>query len=149
MLVCLDGGSYRVRLNQSPPLHHVRPAVDMLFDSAAACAGQYAVGALLTGMGSDGAEGMLKLKNAGAVTFAQDEASCVVYGMPKAAVQLGAVDQVLPLEKIPRAIHQALMARAAGNPAPSSKSVADPASLRTNVRAVLSDDQTTYDPCRQ
>jgi two-component system chemotaxis response regulator CheB len=149
MLVCLDGGRYRVRLNQSPPLHHVRPAVDLLFDSAAACAGRYAVGALLTGMGSDGAEGMLKLKNAGATTVAQDEQSCVVYGMPKAAVQMGAVEQVLPLGRIPHAIHQALLARAAGPATSKSDSGADCASPQRSVQAEFSDDHKTHQPCKR
>jgi two-component system chemotaxis response regulator CheB len=148
MLVCLDGGRYRVRLNQSPPMHHVRPAVDLLFDSAAACAGRYAVAALLTGMGSDGAEGMRKLKNAGAATIAQDEQSCVVYGMPKAAVQLGAVDQVLPLGRIPHAIHHALLARAIGTATSNSESGVDCASPQTKVQTAFSDKPRTHQSCR-
>jgi two-component system, chemotaxis family, protein-glutamate methylesterase/glutaminase len=101
-------GRYTVELDQGPLLHFTRPAVDALFESAAECAGPYAVGALLTGMGRDGAQGMKMLKAAGARTLAQDEASCVVYGMPKAAVELGAVDRQVALEAIPQAILQEL-----------------------------------------
>lgn len=100
MTVVWAEGRYRVRLNQQPFIHHVRPAVDVLFKSAATCAGRHAVAALLTGMGCDGAEGLLSLKRAGATTVAQDEQSCVVYGMPRAAVELGAVDHILPLDRI-------------------------------------------------
>lgn len=114
MMVCWNGGRYRVVLNQAPPLHHTRPAVDMLFDSAAACAGRYAVAGLLTGMGVDGASGLQKLKAAGAATFAQNEDTCVVYGMPKAAVDLGVVDHVLPLNQIPNVMIRAVRARAEG-----------------------------------
>lgn len=98
------GTGYQVRLSQTPPIHHVRPAVDLLFDSAADCAGPHAVAVILTGMGSDGAKGMLKLKAAGAETIAQDEQTCMVYGMPRAAAELGAVNQVLPLDKIARSV---------------------------------------------
>ncbi|HEU5123623.1 MAG TPA: chemotaxis response regulator protein-glutamate methylesterase [Verrucomicrobiae bacterium] len=103
-----DGRRYLVRLHQGPPLHFTRPAVDVLFNSAAACAGANALGVVLTGMGSDGAQGMKKLKEAGAITLAQNEATCVVYGMPRAAVELRVVDHVLPLEAIPGAILKAL-----------------------------------------
>lgn len=141
MVVCHEGGRYRVRLNQDPPLHFTRPSVDVLFESAAHCAGRYAVCALLTGMGCDGAAGMQKLKQAGAATIAQDEPTCIVYGMPKAAVELGVVDQVLPLERIPQALRQALMRRAAG-PA------AEPASPQTKARAVFNEDSTGKQPCK-
>jgi two-component system chemotaxis response regulator CheB len=97
-------GRYRVVLDQSPLLHFTRPAVDALFESAAECAGDFAVAALLTGMGTDGAQGMKMLRAAGARTLAQDEETCVVYGMPKAAVELGAVDRQVSLEGIPQAI---------------------------------------------
>jgi two-component system, chemotaxis family, protein-glutamate methylesterase/glutaminase len=112
MAVAFDGTGYRVHLDQNPPLHHTRPAVDVLFESAAACAGRHAVAALLTGMGSDGALGLHKLRSRGAWTIAQDEASCVVYGMPQAAVKLGAVDQQVSLDRIPHALLRALQARA-------------------------------------
>lgn len=112
MMVAWNGGRYRVVLNQSPPLHHTRPAVDILFESAAASAGRYAVAGLLTGMGVDGAAGLQKLKAAGAATFAQNEESCVVYGMPRAAVELGVVDHVLPLNQVATAIIRGVKARA-------------------------------------
>jgi two-component system chemotaxis response regulator CheB len=80
--------------------------VDILFHSVAQYAGSNAIGVLLTGMGADGAQGILKMKEAGARTIAQDEASCVVFGMPKEAIKLGAVDRVAPLERIPLEIAQ-------------------------------------------
>ncbi len=102
------GRGYRARLTQSPPVHHCRPAVDVLFRSAAEHAGAQAVAALLTGMGTDGARGMQALRAAGARTLAEHEDSCVVYGMPQAAIKLGVVDQVATLEQMPQAIIQAL-----------------------------------------
>lgn len=108
MAVEWNGRCYTVRLHQGPPLHFTRPAVDVLFNSAAACAGENALGVILTGMGSDGAQGMKKLKEAGAETIAQNEKTCVVYGMPRAAVELGVVDHVLPLDVIPDAIVRSL-----------------------------------------
>ena len=111
MMIVRDNGRYRVVLNQGPAVHYTRPAVDMLFNSAVACAGHHAVVALLTGMGSDGATGMKKLQTAGAATFAQNEATCVVYGMPRAAVELGAVDKILPLDEIPGALVRAVLSR--------------------------------------
>jgi two-component system chemotaxis response regulator CheB len=102
------GQGYRARLTQSPPVHHVRPSVDVLFRSAAELAGAEAVAVLLTGMGSDGARGMQTLRTAGARTLAEHEDSCVVYGMPQAAINLKVVDQVVPLEQMPQAILQAL-----------------------------------------
>jgi two-component system, chemotaxis family, protein-glutamate methylesterase/glutaminase len=102
------GRGYRVRLTQSPPVHHCRPAVDLLFRSAAEHAGAHAVAALLTGMGSDGARGMQALRATGARTLAEHEDSCVVYGMPQAAIRLGVVDHVATLEQMPQAILHAL-----------------------------------------
>jgi two-component system chemotaxis response regulator CheB len=102
------GCGYRARLTQSPPVHHCRPAVDVLFRSAAEHVGAQAVAVLLTGMGSDGARGLQALRAAGARTLAESEESCVVYGMPQAAIKLDAVDQVVPLEQMPQAILQAL-----------------------------------------
>jgi two-component system chemotaxis response regulator CheB len=81
-------------------VHHQRPAVDVLFRSAAKYAGSNSIGVILTGMGADGAKGLLEMKQAGSATIAQDEDSCVVYGMPKEAVKLGAVDTILDIEKI-------------------------------------------------
>jgi two-component system chemotaxis response regulator CheB len=102
------GRGYRARLTQSPPVHHCRPAVDVLFRSAAEHAAAQAVAVLLTGMGVDGARGMHALRMAGARTLVEHEESCVVYGMPQAAIKLGAADEVVPLPKMPQAILQAL-----------------------------------------
>jgi two-component system chemotaxis response regulator CheB len=124
---------YRVRLQQGPLLHYTRPAVDVLFASAAACAGTHAVGVLLTGMGSDGAQGMRKLKQAGAVTLAQNEETCVVYGMPRAAVELGVVDQVVPLGRMPHALMRALQDRAGTPRARPSSNEAKGAQADSNL----------------
>jgi two-component system chemotaxis response regulator CheB len=92
---------YRVRVTDGPQVWHQRPAVDLLFKSAADCgAAPHAIAGVLTGMGRDGAEGLLRLKERGATTFAQDEATCVVYGMPKAAWENGAAQRQLPLERV-------------------------------------------------
>jgi two-component system chemotaxis response regulator CheB len=92
---------YQIELNQGPPLHYQRPAVDILFESAVrAGAGRDAIGLVLTGMGSDGAAGLLKLREAGARTIVQDEESSVVFGMPREAIHLGAAGQILPLQNI-------------------------------------------------
>lgn len=95
-----NGAQYVVDVKDGPLVNHHRPAVDVLFRSVAQCAGRNAVGVVLTGMGDDGARGLLVMHQAGAKTMAQDEASSVVYGMPKAAFELGAVDEVLPLDKM-------------------------------------------------
>jgi two-component system chemotaxis response regulator CheB len=98
---------YVVELNDGPQLHHQRPAVDVLFESAVkAGAAPYAAAALLTGMGADGAAGLLSLRQAGAATIAQNEETCVVYGMPREAVRLGAAQQVLPLNRIAPALER-------------------------------------------
>lgn len=94
------GAFYYVKLHQQATLHSVRPAADYLMKSVAKYAGKNAVGIVLTGMGKDGAEGLLAMKEAGAFTLAQNEQTCVVYGMPAAAVSLGAVNKVLPLEEL-------------------------------------------------
>ena len=94
------GMGYRTELNAAPPLNFHRPSVEMLFRSAAQVLGAQAVGVMLTGMGKDGAAAMLEMKQAGAYNLAQDEASCVVFGMPRAAIELGAVDEVLPLQEM-------------------------------------------------
>ncbi len=107
------GPAYRVALNQNPQVHHCRPSVDVLFRSAAQLPGARVVGAVLTGMGSDGALGMKALKSRDATTIAQDEATCVVYGMPRAAIELGVVDRVLPLPQIAPAIVQAAQRQSA------------------------------------
>ena len=98
-----DAG-YCVRLHDGPKLHYQRPAVDELFSSGARVAGKTAIGVLLTGMGKDGAQGMLSLRTAGAMTIAQDEATCVVFGMPHEAISLGAAQRVLGLNEIAPAL---------------------------------------------
>ena len=96
-----SGANYVTQLDQGPPVNRHRPSVDVLFDSAARCAGKNAVGVILTGMGKDGAVGMLAMKNAGAYNFAQDEASCVVFGMPREAIAVGAAHEVGSLDALP------------------------------------------------
>jgi two-component system, chemotaxis family, protein-glutamate methylesterase/glutaminase len=100
LLVRRSGANYVTELSQGPPVNRHRPSVDVLFRSAANVAGKNAIGVILTGMGKDGAAGMLEMKRAGAPTFAQDEATCVVYGMPREAVAMGGVDEVLPVQDI-------------------------------------------------
>ena len=100
MKLARSGANYIVQLEESEPVNRHRPSVDVLFYSAAEVAGRNAVGVLLTGMGKDGAQGMLAMKQAGAVTFAQDEASCVVFGMPREALHIGAADEAVPLSEI-------------------------------------------------
>lgn len=95
-----SGARYYVEIKDGPLVSRHRPSVDVLFRSAARYAGRNAVGAILTGMGDDGAQGMLEMKQAGATTIAQDEATCVVFGMPNEAIKRGAVDQILPLQNI-------------------------------------------------
>ncbi|MDR2861703.1 MAG: chemotaxis response regulator protein-glutamate methylesterase [Syntrophobacterales bacterium] len=104
MILRRSGARYYVEVKTGPMVHHQRPAVDILFKSTAKYVGPNAIGVILTGMGADGAEGLLEMKQAGAGTIAQDEASCVVFGMPKEAIQLGAADKVLPLLQIPQEI---------------------------------------------
>ncbi len=104
MTLVRSGARYTVRINQDPPMNRHRPSVDVMFASVAQYAGANAVGVILTGMGGDGAKGMFTMKQAGASTIAQDEASCVVFGMPKEAIKLGGVDKILPLAEIPAAI---------------------------------------------
>jgi two-component system chemotaxis response regulator CheB len=100
MLLARSGARYRVQVKSGPQVHHQRPAVDVLFNSVAKHVGADAVGVLLTGMGADGAAGMLAMRQAGARTIAQDEASCVVFGMPGRAIGCGGAEQVLPLDRI-------------------------------------------------
>ena len=108
MVLVRSGARYHVRVKTGPLVCHQRPSVDVLFYSVAEVAGRNAVGVILTGMGKDGAEGMRAMHDKGAATFAQDEASCVVFGMPKEAIKAGAVDQTMPLSRIPHAIHASL-----------------------------------------
>ena len=95
-----SGAYYHVKLHQEAPLHSVRPAADYMMKSVAKYVGKNACGVVLTGMGKDGAEGLLEMKKAGAYCVAQNEETCVVYGMPQAAFNLGATDKVLPLDRI-------------------------------------------------
>lgn len=100
MVMRRSGARYYVEVKTGPLVHHQRPAVDILFKSTAKSAGANAIGVILTGMGADGAEGLLEMKKAGAGTIAQDENSCVVFGMPKEAIKMGAAGKVLPLDQI-------------------------------------------------
>ncbi|KQZ44854.1 chemotaxis response regulator protein-glutamate methylesterase [Duganella sp. Root1480D1] len=101
LLLTRSGANYMTRLDQGEPVNRHRPSVDVLFRSAAQNAGKNAVGVILTGMGKDGAVGMLEMKNAGAYNFAQDEASCVVFGMPREAIAVGATHEVGALQALP------------------------------------------------
>ncbi len=101
-----SGATYAVKVFMAPPVNRHRPSVNVLFNSCAENLGRNSVGVILTGMGNDGAEGLLAMKNAGAKTIAQDEASCVVFGMPREAIALGAADSVLPLNRISQAALQ-------------------------------------------
>lgn len=98
MVINRSGANYFVELKDGPLVSGHKPSVDVLFTSAANIAGANAIGVILTGMGGDGAKGMKKMKDAGAVNFAQDEESCVVFGMPKVAIEYGGVDEVCSLE---------------------------------------------------
>lgn len=100
MEIVRSGGYYNVKLHQQPALHGVRPAADYLLRSVAHYAGSNAVGVVLTGMGKDGAQGLAEMRKAGSFNIAQNEETCVVYGMPKVAVEYGAIDKVLPLDRI-------------------------------------------------
>ncbi|XXG31661.1 MAG: chemotaxis response regulator protein-glutamate methylesterase [Ferrovum myxofaciens] len=102
--VTRNGAGYMLRLGGDAPVNHHRPSVDVLFQSAVQSVGANGLVVLLTGMGRDGAQGMLQMRQAGAYTIAQDEATSVVYGMPRAAVEVGAVDEVLPLGAIARRV---------------------------------------------
>ncbi len=107
MLLKRSGARYYVEIKDGPLVCRHRPSVDVLFRSAARYAGKNAVGIIMTGMGDDGARGMLEMKQAGALTIAQDEASCVVFGMPKEAIALGGASRTIPLDRIPDEIVRA------------------------------------------
>lgn len=104
LMVRRSGTNYIAEISDGPPVNRHKPSVDVLFRSVAQQAGRNGVGVLLTGMGDDGARGLLEMKESGASTIAQSEGSCVVYGMPKEAIRRGAADQVLDLSRIPGAI---------------------------------------------
>jgi two-component system chemotaxis response regulator CheB len=103
-LMVRRAGGYAVEVRDGPLVSRHRPSLDVLFRSVAQAAGRDAVGAILTGMGDDGAQGLLEMKLAGAATLAQDEASCVVFGMPREAIARGAVEEVVPLGRMAEAI---------------------------------------------
>lgn len=94
------GTGYRVELVEGPPVCRHRPSVDVLFRSAAQAAGGYAAGVIMTGMGDDGASGLLEMREAGALTIAQNEATCIVFGMPREAIRRGAAKVIAPLDSI-------------------------------------------------
>lgn len=104
MLLRHSGAGYLVQLKNGPAVHHQKPSADVLFDSVARTAGCNAIGVILTGMGVDGAKGLLAMRQAGAYTIAEDEKTCVVFGMPKEAIQLGAAVDVIPLPHIAQVI---------------------------------------------
>ena len=104
MVLKRSGARYYVSLNQEAPVFHQRPSVEVLFESVATYAGPNSVGLIMTGMGADGAKGLLAMKEAGAKTIAQDEKSSVVFGMPKEAIKAGAVDKVVSLKDIPQTL---------------------------------------------
>jgi two-component system chemotaxis response regulator CheB len=104
MELARKGTHFAVDITDGPKVQRQRPAADVLFQSVARLAAPMSIGVILTGMGADGAEGLLAMKKAGSRTIAQDEASCVVFGMPKEAIALGAADQVLPLERIAESV---------------------------------------------
>lgn len=104
LLLARRGSHYLCELSAEAPVNRHRPSVDVLFRSAARVAGKNAIGIILTGMGKDGAAGLKEMHEAGAHTLAQDEASCIVYGMPKEAIAQGGVDDVVPLKDIARRV---------------------------------------------
>jgi two-component system chemotaxis response regulator CheB len=104
MLLQRSGAQYVVEVRDGPLVSRHRPSVDVLFRSAARAAGKNALGLIMTGMGDDGAHGLLEMRAAGAATLGQDEASCIVYGMPKEAMKLGAVQRELPLQHLAQEI---------------------------------------------
>ena len=104
MLVKRSGSNYVLELSQAAPVNHHRPSVEVLFRSAAQCIGANAIGVMLTGMGKDGAAAMLEMRQAGAHNFAQNEATCVVYGMPRAAEEIGAVHELVPIQQMAHSV---------------------------------------------
>jgi two-component system chemotaxis response regulator CheB len=110
LLLARSGANYIAHLSDDPPVNRHRPSVDVLFRSAALHAGKNAVGVILTGMGRDGAAGLLDMRKAGAYTLAQDEASCIVFGMPREAIAMGAADEIAPLSEMSRRVMARLAA---------------------------------------
>jgi len=110
LLLARSGANYIAHLSDNPPVNRHRPSVDVLFRSAAQHAGKNAVGVILTGMGRDGAAGLLDMRKAGAYTLAQDEASCIVFGMPREAIAMGAADEIASLSEMSRRVMARLSA---------------------------------------
>ncbi|MDZ7888505.1 MAG: chemotaxis response regulator protein-glutamate methylesterase [Pseudomonas sp.] len=115
LLVERSGANYVTRLSDAEPVRRHKPAVDPMFHSVAQCAGRNVIACLLTGMGKDGAQGMLEIRQAGGYTVAQNEATCVVYGMPREAVAIGGAEDILPLGEIADALLQQARKRGGGN----------------------------------
>ncbi len=109
LLLARSGANYITKLSDAEPVNRHKPSVDVLFDSAAANAGKNAIGVILTGMGKDGAAGMARMKQAGSFNYAQNEESCVVYGMPREAVAHGGVDEIAHLTELPKLVLTYLM----------------------------------------
>ncbi len=116
LLLDKSGATYVTALSKSPPFNRHRPSVDILFQSAARVAGSNVIGVILTGMGKDGAAGMLEMKQAGAYNFAQDEQTSMVFGMPKEAIALGGVDGTVPIQKMAQRVLLQCSNNAAGRP---------------------------------
>lgn len=108
MAIRRNGAMYQIELSDGPSVNYVKPAVDVLFRSVAHYVGKNAVGVILTGMGEDGARGLKEMRDFGALTLAQDEASCVVFGMPRKAIEIGAALRILPLQQVARTIVEAV-----------------------------------------
>lgn len=104
LLLQRSGAVYKVVIKDGPPVHYQRPSVDVMFNSVARHVGSNAIGVILTGMGADGAKGLLAMSESGAYTLAQDEQSCVVFGMPKEAIKLGAAKEIVPLNQVAESI---------------------------------------------
>jgi len=116
LLLKRSGANYMTELSQAPPVNHHRPSVEVLFRSVAQNAGKNVIGVMLTGMGKDGAVGMLEMRQAGSYNFAQDEATCVVYGMPREAVAVGAVDEIVPIQEMAqKVLHKLISSGGMGN----------------------------------
>lgn len=114
LIIERHGADYRIKLDDGPLVSGHKPSVDVMFASLAKTVGKNAVATVLTGMGKDGATGLVSLREAGAITMAQDEASCVVYGMPKAAVELGGTENVFSLDKMSKALTKAVEKKGGG-----------------------------------
>jgi two-component system chemotaxis response regulator CheB len=108
MVVEKKRGQPIIRLEDTPPVHSVRPSADVLMESVARLSGAHSIGVLLTGMGTDGADGLARIKKAGGITLAQDKGSCTIFGMPRAAIERHVVDRVLPLSEMPHAVTEAM-----------------------------------------